>query len=312
MPYTNLGQLHAHEQSSSDLISRVTAAATFSNGITSVQMSGIERFGKVINEVSGKVASEQLVEKFFHLFDDIFFNRSLRYGVTPKLERKSLPINTCCRGLAPGGKLIVQIGDSLTTSKVTLLGRLLHDMIHAYLWRYAHRSFTDDKLFENGWGFSGHGKAWQDMALVVEDFTKQYLLPLDLGRNEALLMELEQFAEGLNALKASPAGVNKLENEIAKEQLESEVLGASGKAVSKSKMPTTEERSRNMRRSSPMRRRTNRLTKQIPAHIEKARAQKLSQQTLPLSGHDLEVREILKQTADDCIGVLKALKVEAV
>lgn len=194
-------KLHVHGHSPSDLISRVSDAATFRNGMTSTQASGIERAMQLASFSSSELTAEHLVEKFFHLFDDLFFERSLRYVVTPKIERGTSAVNTCCKGLAHGGRLPVMLDDTSSSLKAGVLGRLLHDMIHAYLWRYGFRSFTYDKLFEHGWGFSGHGAAWQDIAAVLEKSMKEHELPLDLGRNEALRTEFESFARKMDALK---------------------------------------------------------------------------------------------------------------
>ncbi|KAF8859175.1 hypothetical protein BDZ45DRAFT_742628 [Acephala macrosclerotiorum] len=287
MTDSTLHSLHVNGHSPVDLVSRVTSAAQFTNGMSPIQESGIERVAQLTSPSSVNLTAEHLVEKFFHLFDDLFFERSLRYGVAVKIEHDSFSTNTCCKGLAHGGKLSVMISDSASVLKDGTLGRLLHDMIHAYLWRYGHRAFTQANLFEHAWGFSGHGTAWQDIAATLETFMKEHGLPVDLGRNEALTLELEKFSEnmrslGMNGLVAGSEGKTSIKNDGSSQELN---------------RATSQER-----RSKPGRRRSKRLTKPRPVHIEK----QLSLTLEPVSTQDLEVREFIKEMIEENIHSLKS------
>lgn len=133
-----------------------------------------------------------------------------------------------------------------------------------FIWRYGRRSFTRNTLFEHGWGFSGHGAAWQDIAMVLEKFMADICLPLPLGRNEALRLELERFTAHL-----------KLIANAGKTSLDSPPTALYGQSKSQqSSMPhdISVSNAQSLHCSSstpPIRQRSKRLRKLMPLHSEK-------------------------------------------
>lgn len=327
--------LHVRGHTPSQLVLRVIAALELDHGMNLVQTNGLRRFIKLPGLSPEDVTTEEedLVARFFNLFDALFFERSLRYVVTTKIKHATSPTHTCCKGVVCGGRLVVMVDKSSTNWKSSMLGRLLHDMIHVYLWRYGKASFINSGLFEKGWGFSGHGTAWQDIAILLDQFLESYGLLVPLGRIETLRLELESFSDWVSA-----SFLNKKSDSCSKEEDTSQtsIKYLPGKPDNDGSQPKHMDKGPNCprpncyqcsHRGQPImiRRRSNKLTKSTPPqttntqvqktqesevsvhappHITNAQAQKTEGNRV--SVYALEIREFLMDSAETYVGVLGA------
>lgn len=320
--------LHVRGHTSSQLCLRVIAALEVSHGMNPVQTSGLQRFSKQLDPSPMNLTEEEdLVSRFFNLFDALFFERSLRYVVTTKIKHVTSPVHTCCKGVVCGGRLVVQVEKSSSSWKSAMLGRLLHDMIHVYLWRYGKSSFINNGLFEKGWGFSGHGTAWQDIAILLDRFLESNGLPIPLGRVESLRLELESFSDWVSAsflnqrTKEEETNRNSLDN-MEEKPNKNELQLVEIQKNHNCPRPQCYQCSH---RGQPImiRRKSRRLSKSIPpriaytlaekkditktidapAHISKAQLNKTEEK---VSTYALGVREFLIDNAETCVGILSA------
>jgi hypothetical protein len=334
-------KLHVRGHTASQLVLRVITALEFDQGMNLIQTSGLERFKERLDSSPENVTTEEddLVGRYFNLFDALFFERSLRYVVTTKIVHVSSPTHTCCKGIIIGGRLVVMVEKSSRNWKYDMLGRLLHDMIHVYLCRYGKTSFVNTGLFEKGWGFSGHGTAWQDIATLLDQFLESYGLLVPLGRIETLRLELESFSDWVSA-----SFLNR-KSEIPNNEVETSqitIKGLQGKLDNNEFQRKNVEKHQNCTiphcyqcspRGQPImiRRDSKKLTKSIsthvtnvpiqemegsqvsvnaPAHITNAQVRK--RQVRPVSVYALEVREFLMDSAETYAGVLGSPSVGSV
>lgn len=326
--------LHIRSHTPSQLVLRVIAAIELDPGMNHVQASGLQRFSKLLDRCpeNSMTEEEDLVCRFFNLFDALFFERNLRYVVTTKIKHVTSPTHTCCKGVVCGGRLVVMVEKLSANWKSAMLGRLLHDMIHVYLWRYGKTSFVNNGLFEKGWGFSGHGTPWQDIAILLDQFLGSNGLLIPLGRVETLRLELESFGDWVTA-----SFLNKKTASFSKEQDTSQVSikyvqqkpqhdELHPKELEKNPSSLREQYYPGSHRGQPImiRRRPKKLTKSItphvtsleaekegsqvsvcaPAHIINAQIKKTEESRVSL--YALEIREFLMDSAETYAGVLGA------
>jgi hypothetical protein len=145
---------------------------------------------------------------FFYLFDGLFFFGSLQGRINLLIEKESYQETKGYRGITSGDskirmalrmkqkrQRIIMWRDEKSSSRLLLLlgyiGTLLHEMIRAFFALWACDCCR--RAVENG-GLTGHGRAWQDLALALETaYTDHRLLGIVnmcLGRQNSLAFEV--------------------------------------------------------------------------------------------------------------------------
>lgn len=150
----------------------------------------LDRFSNQANHTVEEL--QPFLARYAHLFDSLFFANSLLHSgrleikISPKPHDESgLMGFTCPHPRKPNSKLIILYSHTesrLAPSKIirTLLGTLVHEMIHALICLYGCQACQNDKSFEI-MGHSGHGKVWLDIASQVEASIKsKRMLGLDV------------------------------------------------------------------------------------------------------------------------------------
>ncbi|PMD13804.1 hypothetical protein NA56DRAFT_736828 [Hyaloscypha hepaticicola] len=157
---------------------------------------------------SNKFRDEDVMKFYFDFFDELFNCSSLKKYCKVKLSSPSTEneAEMKCRALIwswPPKVQLVSIvirifkRDDITdnmTRRIFCLGRLLHEMTHAFLELYS-CWYTLCREFLQHLGPAGHGFAWQDIAHTVEkaaDNPNSLNIPVQLGRYDSLLVDLDE------------------------------------------------------------------------------------------------------------------------
>lgn len=171
------------------------------NGSTFKSSSGLEL------SKDWSATDETVIKKFWKQFDQLFFFGTLDSRCYWEIDWNAHPnilglcttteqygYNTQVGGSSPHARARIQLsklhGVNREKRLVEYIGTLLHEMCHAFMtvWCCEARS-----CFQRSdcCGVTGHGDAWQDASLTVEQAAKKHLkLNLDLGRMDSYALEL--------------------------------------------------------------------------------------------------------------------------
>jgi hypothetical protein len=175
---------------------------------------------------SDKFRDEDVIRVYFDFFDELFYCSSLKkckvklwspstgkladlkwrafiWPSPPKAHLVSFVIRIFRRD---------EITDNMTR-RIFYLGRLLHEMTHAFLRLYS-CWYPPCRTCLQHLGPTGHGFAWQDISYAVEKAANDpnFLnLPVELGRYDSLHFELDEIKEHVPHLDLSRWGLEKRE-----------------------------------------------------------------------------------------------------
>jgi len=216
LPVSTL-QLRRHAQS--DLVDRVVEISKREeSNQSSLQRTALERYrtGSIFwNSMEEEYEEIEVLNAWLNLVDDLFFGQSLTAYCTIKLMSKKprqnknrVILGQCSvssKRKFPSGNLhsikcVIEIWtdpdiDNEHDQRLSRLGILVHEMIHAYFRIYAchwRPCYTLSYALESE-GKTGHGFAWQDIAFAISIAAADpsYLgTHLQLGRIESLAKEL--------------------------------------------------------------------------------------------------------------------------
>lgn len=168
--------------------------------LDSDQRNALKLFSKIPDHRRPK---EEFITKFFFVFDELFFFRSLRkycYIEYSDRDWRNKQYNGYSK-IAGKGQIIIRMlayeeaGNSLAIWW-DYASTLLHEMVHAFLLRWSHPHLALLPKSLEGQGRTGHGFAWQDISFALESAANDPTLTgmkLDLDREFGLRVELREW-----------------------------------------------------------------------------------------------------------------------
>ncbi|KAI9642642.1 hypothetical protein NHQ30_009447 [Ciborinia camelliae] len=211
--------------------------------LTNVQEEAIRKWGEIdilnYRDQFQHVPIQQLLEKYFHIFDDLFFQGTLENHVRIFASETPVSIAGCQGHTSHDSDTHTQVKRGATVncifpkSTITLyareepnfgemmehsFGTLVHEMCHAFFYIYG----CIGKCCDNGsleLGKGGHGLMFQEMAYDIETMaaSKSVLgFDLDLGRYYSLLHEIHHVPNWKDQMDVSRWGFDeeKLTNDL--------------------------------------------------------------------------------------------------